>query len=84
VDVLRASSCRAPWLTEGRGLRESTSPMPTWACTWALTSEWKTYTGGGPWKSKDKVSESLSDPSGYLWPETLPAVRNLKARGSRA
>src|SRR5258708_21731150 len=42
-----------------------------------LTSEWK-VDRWGPVESKDKVT-SLLDPSGYLWPETLPAARNLKA-----
>jgi predicted glycoside hydrolase/deacetylase ChbG (UPF0249 family) len=42
-----------------------------------LTSEWK-VDRWGPVESKDKVT-SLLDPSGYLWPETLLAARNLKA-----
>jgi predicted glycoside hydrolase/deacetylase ChbG (UPF0249 family) len=41
-----------------------------------LTSEWKVDRWGSV-ESRDKVA-SLFDPSGYLWPETLPAVRNLK------
>jgi chitin disaccharide deacetylase len=41
-----------------------------------LTSEWK-VDRWGPVESKDKVA-SLLDPSGYLWPETIPAARNLK------
>ena len=41
-----------------------------------LTSEWK-VDRWGPVESKDRVT-SLLDPSGYLWPEILPAVRNLK------
>jgi chitin disaccharide deacetylase len=42
-----------------------------------LTAEWKTYRWGSV-ESKDKVP-SLLDPSGYLWPDVEPAVRNLKA-----
>jgi predicted glycoside hydrolase/deacetylase ChbG (UPF0249 family) len=41
-----------------------------------LTSEWKADRWG-PVESKDKVT-TLLDPSGYLWPETLAAVRSLK------
>ena len=41
-----------------------------------LTSEWK-VDRWGPVESKDKVT-SLLDPTGYLWPDTVSAVRNLK------
>jgi predicted glycoside hydrolase/deacetylase ChbG (UPF0249 family) len=41
-----------------------------------LTAEWKTYRWG-PVASRDTVP-SLLDPSGYLWPEVEPAVRNIK------
>jgi chitin disaccharide deacetylase len=40
-----------------------------------LTSEWKADRWGPV--AKEKVA-SLFDPSGYLWPETLPAAANLK------
>lgn len=41
-----------------------------------LTSEWKIYRWG-PMDSKDKV-QSLLDASGYLWPDTEPAAKNIK------
>jgi len=41
-----------------------------------LTSEWK-VDRWGPVESKDKVT-SLLDPTGYLWPDTVSAVRSLK------
>jgi predicted glycoside hydrolase/deacetylase ChbG (UPF0249 family) len=41
-----------------------------------LTSEWKADRWG-PVESKEKVT-TLLDPSGYLWPEALAAVRSLK------
>jgi predicted glycoside hydrolase/deacetylase ChbG (UPF0249 family) len=41
-----------------------------------LTSEWKVDRWGTV-ESKDQVT-SLFDPSGYLWPETVSAARNLK------
>ncbi len=41
-----------------------------------LTSEWR-VDRWGPLESKEKVA-SLFDPSGYLWPETIPATANIK------
>ena len=64
-----------PWLTEVAAYAKA-HPDADLGLHLALTSEWKTYRWGSV-ESKDKVP-SLSDPSGYLWPETLPAVRNLK------
>jgi predicted glycoside hydrolase/deacetylase ChbG (UPF0249 family) len=64
-----------PWLTEVAAFAKA-HPDADLGLHLALTSEWKTYRWGSV-ESKDKVA-SLFDPSGYLWPETLPAVRNLK------
>jgi predicted glycoside hydrolase/deacetylase ChbG (UPF0249 family) len=64
-----------PWLTEVAAYAKA-HPDADLGLHLALTSEWKTYRWGSV-ESKDKVL-SLFDPSGYLWPETLPAVQNLK------
>lgn len=64
-----------PWLTEVAAYAKA-HPDVDLGLHLALTSEWKTYRWGSV-ESKDKVP-SLFDTSGYLWPETLPAVQNLK------
>lgn len=63
------------WLTEVASYAKE-HPDADLGLHLTLTSEWK-VDRWGPVESKDKVT-SLLDPSGYLWPETLPAVRNLK------
>jgi predicted glycoside hydrolase/deacetylase ChbG (UPF0249 family) len=65
-----------PWLTEVADYAK-THPDADLGLHLTLTAEWKTYRWG-PVESKDKVP-SLLDPSGYLWPEVEPAIRNLKA-----
>jgi predicted glycoside hydrolase/deacetylase ChbG (UPF0249 family) len=63
------------WLTEVASYAED-HPDADLGLHLTLTSEWKVDRWGSV-ESKDKVA-SLFDPSGYLWPETLPAARNLK------
>jgi chitin disaccharide deacetylase len=65
-----------PWLTEVAAYAKA-HPDADLGLQLTLTAEWKTYRWG-PMESKDKVP-SLLDPSGNLWPEVEPAVRNLKA-----
>jgi predicted glycoside hydrolase/deacetylase ChbG (UPF0249 family) len=64
-----------PWLTEVADYAKS-HPDADLGLHLTLTAEWKTYRWG-PVESKDRVP-SLLDPSGYLWPEVEPAVRNIK------
>jgi chitin disaccharide deacetylase len=65
-----------PWLTEVAAYAKA-HPDADLGLHLTLTAEWSTYRWG-PVESKDKVP-SLLDPSGNLWPEVEPAVRNLKA-----
>jgi predicted glycoside hydrolase/deacetylase ChbG (UPF0249 family) len=64
-----------PWLTEV-AVYAKAHPDADLGLHLALTSEWKTYRWGSV-ESKDKVP-SLFDASGYFWPETLPALQNIK------
>ena len=65
-----------PWLNEVAAYQKE-HPNADLGLHLTLTSEWKIYRWG-PVEAKDRVV-SLLDPSGYLWPETGPAVQNLNA-----
>ena len=64
-----------PWLTEVVDYAKA-HPDADLGLHLTLTAEWKTYRWG-PVASRNTVP-SLLDPSGYLWPEVEPAVRNIK------
>ena len=63
------------WLTEVASYAKD-HPDADLGLHLTLTSEWKVDRWGSV-ESKDKVT-SLFDPSGYLWPETVSAARNMK------
>jgi predicted glycoside hydrolase/deacetylase ChbG (UPF0249 family) len=65
-----------PWLTEVAAYANA-HPDADLGLHLTLTAEWKSYRWG-PMESKDRVP-TLLDPSGNLWPDVEPAVRNIKA-----
>src|SRR6266571_5345748 len=64
-----------PWLTEVAAYAKD-HPDADLGLHLTLTAEWKSYRWG-PVESKDRVP-TLLDPSGNLWPDVEPAVRNIK------
>jgi len=75
--AITSASIMAPcaWLTEVAAYAKD-HPDADLGLHLTLTSEWKVDRWGSV-ESRDKVP-SLYDPSGYLWPETLPALHNIK------